>query len=1327
MARVSPRKKQSLLELERQYELLRHQQERDRNALDILYRIGLLCRGQTSFKGIFESIYHELRVIFDLDACYVALCDTDHLGQFRAALLADEGKVDYDEQVKYSRLTGLILERHEPLLFHDLIHEREQLNIDTKMFGNLTRKSRSWLGVPLLVGSDAVGVITLQSYTPGIYNAADVDLLQRIGNVVAVALENVKLVQHQRTLSAALADQVAARTRELEVLTAIAAETVSRQSLPELLDHALRLILPLLELDGGSVQLLDAQQQALVLLAQHGFSAEYSQEAARALLANSPLRRVAIDNQPLVIANNCWETLSGYTNVPRFESMLSVPLRIGARVLGTLNVFGLTKHDFDIAEIDLAQAIGNQIAIAIQTARLFDEGERQIAELRALGSMSHAASTAHDPQTLLRQVHDALREFLQIDAFAMVIYDPERGVVTDGLSIDEGYEYFYWKNTPPPPDSLTSWIINQRKPLRFNNVPDEIVRYHGLKRHSIGSQRAALSWLGAPCFDRDDRVIGVITLQGYQPAIFDERDEAFLINVARQVALHVQNVRLLTQRERQIRELDAIGQIGQMISASFDLDEMLQVVHNTLDRLTQASIFYLLICEPETYIVTNAIFFEEGQQVTLHMEGASPDLQSLSGWIMRQREPLLFQDLVGERDQLIQQGIIPRLVSPKTPARSWVGVPLLAKDGEPIGVLSLQDYKAYCYDEQTIELLNQVASHVSLGIQKVRLFEERERQVRKNARLFTEARAHAEAAQEQAKRMELVHRITALLNTRLDQQEILELAASELVQLFWADHIGIILFDDEMEWGTVVSEYPYIGSLGVRVPLQDNLIMQEFLASYHPICITAIETDPRAEVSRAIWRALGITSVMILPLTSRDRVIGFIGLDILGRPHTWTEEEQNLFLTVARSIATALENARLFTAEHEARHTADTLREVARVLSSTFDPQEVLQLILRELQHLVPYDTASIMLVEGEVLRVVASCGWEGSSYDPRALVLPLHQPSGAAMAVHQRHPIVLADTRTEPYWLPNVHLTQTRSWLGVPLIAKGAVLGVLNIDAYETDRFTHRDIEVASAFANQAAVALENAQLYQESVTRVEQELEIARQIQHNLFPRELPRVAGLTLAAECLPAYETGGDFYDVVVLNAQRIGVLVGDVSGKSIPAAMLMAVARSIARSEARDHETPSIVMRETNRLLADDMPPHTFVALSYAILDVEQRKLYLTNAGQLAPLRRRADGQVEYLETSGSTLPLGMLPDIEYHTLEVTLESGDLLVFYTDGIVEARDRRRQLFGFEWLELLTQKSAHLPPDAFIDHVLQTLQGFAAGVTQHDDLTLVVIRVE
>jgi sigma-B regulation protein RsbU (phosphoserine phosphatase) len=962
-----PAARRNSLELERQRDLLRRQQERDQRVLSALYNISLACRERPDFRAIFETLYRELATVFSFDAAYIAFCD-ERPEYFKCAYLVDEGQGEYLEQVEYGYLSGAIVHSGQPMLFRDLVYERDPSQPRVP-FGNEEKRSRSWLGVPLMIGSESVGVVSIQSYEVGIYNETHQDLLQRMANVIAVALENVALIERQGRLSAALAAQVAARNAEIAALSTIAAALVERRPLADLLNDAIGVALDLFQLDAGNVRLLDERREALVLQAQRGFPPGYVARTVRSPLASSPIREVVEQSRPQVTEQG-WHTRVDRTRppfdiFPPFEASLSLPLSIGAVVTGTLSLFGLAPRSFDEHEISLARAVANQIAIIVENTRLLDERERQIAELRALSEVSGAASTARDIRTLLGQVHASLHAFIPLDVFSMVVYDPERGVVLDGLTIDDGQIYEYWTNQQPPPSSLTARILRTGEGLRFGDLPSEILDYPGIELAVTGAERPARSWLGVPLRDRDGRIIGQINVQGYTPQLFGARDELFLHNVAAQVALHVQNVRLLAQRERQIAELEAIGQVGKVVTASFELDPMLAEIHRVFSDLTGASVFALLICEPESGIITNAVFVEQGEWVPMNLVGHKVAPGSMSDWILTHREPLLFQDLVEQRHELRRRGIEPRPIGPANPVRSWAGVPVVARDGELIGVLSIQDYRAFRYDSQTIDFLSQVASHISLGVQKVRLFAERDR-------LIATAQAHAEGAERQAHRMELVNRIASVLSARLDQQEILEIAARELVQLFWADHTGTVLLTSP-DTGLIVAEYPDTGIVGMTLDLQANPIVATIAETRRPVIISDFDHDPLAAQSKELWRSLGIQSLAIVPLVSRDRVVGTISLDSYRGPLIFTDDELELMQTVATSIAAAVENAQLFAAEQEQRRTADTLREMARVLSSSFDPNEVLRLVLGELHKLIPYDTASIMLLDGLQLRMVAA------------------------------------------------------------------------------------------------------------------------------------------------------------------------------------------------------------------------------------------------------------------------------------------------------------------------------------------------------------------
>jgi GAF domain-containing protein len=1313
--------------IDTQIEQLRRQQDRDRRALDLIYGVSVACQGLTSDRAIFDVLCRELCAVFPLDSCYIALCDVGRTDAFRTALLYDEGLVEYEENAEFGPITAGMIRDRVPVLIPDLDERRDLSGQHATTFGNTTKLSRAWMGVPLQLGPDTLGVIALQSYTPAIFTLDDLDLLHRIGQVVAVALENANLIQHQRALSDALAARVNARTEELAALGAITAEMVLQQPLPALLDKALARILPLLDVQAGNVRLYDRQRGTLVLLAQRGLPPGDVRADPEVPVQGSHFGSIVRDNRPLVIERDLVQYALRKTP-SQFESLLGLPLKIGDQVIGSMALLDVKPRAFEPQQIDLAQLIASQLAIAVTNARLLEQRDRQIRELSALGMISQAANTSLNLRMLLRQVHTALRGIMPLDAFVMSIYDPRRDVIVEGIGIDEGETYeYYASNEPLPPGSFSAWVIRNRRMLHLRDVAREIERYPDLNSILAGSGRPAAAWLGVPLYDRGEQPIGTIVVQSYTAEAFDERDERFLQSVAQQAALHVQNMALLAQRERQIRELDAIGLIGQLASATFDLDEILQAVYETLQEATGSPIFYLVICDPDTHVISNAIFIEEGQRNELGWVGNRPAAGSLTDVILTRRQPLLYADLLAFLEQGADATVRPRRFGQERHARAWAGVPLLARDGEPIGVLSLQHYEPGLYDDQTIEFLSQVASHISLGVQKIRLLRERERQIQE---------------------LDAIGRIGRLVSASFDLDHMLEIVYEILQQVTGATAFYMVVCEPTSH---LVTQAFYI-ERGVRleddwpgtVPPSTSLVGW-ILRERQPLVIA----DLPAEGERL--GALGIAPVLMdntvrprawvgVPLLAEDaEPIGVLSVQD-EQPNRYDAQTADFLSQVASHLSLGVqkielfrererqirENARLFDAEHAARRTADTLREVARVLSGTFDADEVLDLILDQLRSVIEYDSASIMLLDGESLRAAAQRGL-GSMAQLQRQPLALQGLSGASLVVSRRQPLVIADTLSSGQWETHIYGKHIRSWLGVPLISKGRVLGVLNIDSRVPGRFTDRDVEVALAFASQAAVALENAQLYQESVTRVEQELEIARRIQSNLFPRELPHVPGIAIAARAIPARETGGDFYDIVPLADQRFGLLVGDASGKSIPAAMLMAVARSTARSEARDHELPETVMRETNRWIALDVPPRSFVALSYASLDVGQRRMALANAGQLAPLRRRADASVEYLDVPGPNLPLGIQPEIPYAAREVALAPGDTVVFYTDGIVEAHNPARELFGFERLEALVQAQGDASPEQLIAAVLAAVEQFAAGAPQHDDMTLLVLRVE
>jgi serine phosphatase RsbU (regulator of sigma subunit)/anti-sigma regulatory factor (Ser/Thr protein kinase) len=299
---------------------------------------------------------------------------------------------------------------------------------------------------------------------------------------------------------------------------------------------------------------------------------------------------------------------------------------------------------------------------------------------------------------------------------------------------------------------------------------------------------------------------------------------------------------------------------------------------------------------------------------------------------------------------------------------------------------------------------------------------------------------------------------------------------------------------------------------------------------------------------------------------------------------------------------------------------------------------------------------------------------------------------------------------------------------LVIPLVSQGELVGLLNLGPrlsqqdYSTD-----DRRLLDNLATQAAPALRVAQLVREQQAqarareRVDQELRVARLIQQTLLPRDLPALPGWQLAAYYQPFAAVGGDFYDFLYFEDGRLGIVIGDVTDKGVPAALVMATTRSILRSAALSELRPGAVLERTNDLLHLDIPPKMFVTCLYAILDPATGRLTYANAGHDLPYQRHGDSVCELRATG---MPLGLMPGMHYEEKETILSPGDNILFYSDGLVEAHNPEREMFGFPHLAHLVETYATDTP--LIEVLLNELTAFAGSDwEQEDDVTLVTLQ--
>jgi serine phosphatase RsbU (regulator of sigma subunit)/DNA-binding response OmpR family regulator len=468
-----------------------------------------------------------------------------------------------------------------------------------------------------------------------------------------------------------------------------------------------------------------------------------------------------------------------------------------------------------------------------------------------------------------------------------------------------------------------------------------------------------------------------------------------------------------------------------------------------------------------------------------------------------------------------------------------------------------------------------------------------------------------------------------------------------------------------------------------------------------------------------------------LTILARQKTVGLLNLGGKDLLSTLTSDQYGWLEAAAQQVGNAIENATLYQNLLGKAERLTVLNRTSTIISLSWQLDQVLPPLLREMARLLEMSQGLIVLRSevGQKYEIRTRFGrWQSF-----ALLKQIDWPELPVLDIIERTqaPLLVTEARQEGRLKPIAALIEQekiQTVLMLPLVVQNQLIGFIQLHSIDQKRiFEATEIELAKTLTNQAALAIEKARLYEATVTRYEEELEIARQIQQNLLPRTVPETPGLRLAGLCRPAYETGGDFYDYIVLPRQRLGIVVGDVTGKSLPAAMVMALARNTVRSELVNNPHPAEAITTANRWLCQDIHRNTFVAVAQALFDPLAYKLWLVNAGQTAAILVRS-GQTTYLlPPDAAGLPLGIQPDMTYTQAEISLQPGDILLFYTDGIVEAQNTTGEMFGFDRLESTMR---NLPddrnPDRIIEMLLAETESFVGQAEQHDDITLVAVQV-
>ncbi len=441
-------------------------------------------------------------------------------------------------------------------------------------------------------------------------------------------------------------------------------------------------------------------------------------------------------------------------------------------------------------------------------------------------------------------------------------------------------------------------------------------------------------------------------------------------------------------------------------------------------------------------------------------------------------------------------------------------------------------------------------------------------------------------------------------------------------------------------------------------------------------------------------------------------------------------ERQRKLVELLNSIGAAQENLRVQSEFERERQENAILQEVSLRLSSAADIREVLRAILESLRQVVEFDAAGIFVYNRELQQIEVDmlAGYGGAQ--KRRVYTKFqegvkHGEGVVATVVFSGKPIYVPDVLNDSRYV-EVRPT-TRSELAVPILVRDEIIGAFNLESDRLDAFSDRDLRLLMAFASHAGAALERARAdrQRQHTQRIGEELSLARRIHAGFLPKTFPDFAPFDLGGMNFPSSEVGGDYYDFVPITQTDLGVIMSDVAGHGVAAALLMANFRACIRIEARAHYAIPTILQRVNEFLVETIPPDSFVTAFYGVLNREHRLLTYSNAGHNPPLLVREGAPFELLTEGGPIL--GVLPDARYEQARIELRPGDILVFYTDGVTEARTNAGEEFGVERLADLTNRYRNIPANELARRISHDVLSYHASDLTMDDLTISVVKYD
>jgi PAS domain S-box-containing protein len=900
--------------------------------------------------------------------------------------------------------------------------------------------------LPLLSGHKLLGVLGIGSVDlQRRYSREDIRLANLFGQQAAIAIENARLYEQavnaakRRTILYRASQEINARIETGHICAAI------HQAVAQVMPAETVVI----------ARLVDDQQ---TIFYEYLYDDGRRWPEARTPLSEPSLASYIITTgQTLRIENTEAEdflTLTGavgYGKEPNLPCAgIAVPMRLGGHVLGMISVQSPLPTAYTAEDAELLETLAAYAATAFENAQLYEQA-LNAAERRAnLYRATQELSASMDREEVCSAIHRTLEQIMLAETVVIALLHEAEQMVEDVYLFDRG------RRLPnrryPLGRGLSSCMLDRRQTVRIEQFAPEADPEMGEDANGAAGGPIA-SALAAPLL-LGGKPIGFVAVQSYTPRAYTEEDQVLFELLVAHAAVAFENARLYQQAADAAERRATLYRASREISASMDREQVCQAIHRAVAQVMSAD--FIVIATPLPGQAENEIIY------AVNPTGRVPNRRfsagtGISGHVIATGEVIRLDRHDPERLAALQSVNLSGRADLEP--QSIIAVPMSVGD-TIVGVLSVQSLRPQAYSEEDVELLQLLAAHAAAAFE--------------NARLYANARLAAE-------RREALYRASHAINASVDRDQICRAIHQALAQVMSVHFIAIaVLTPDRRE----LEDLYMVNRAGERRPYSRrpaNAGLLGYVCSSGETLLLFDYDDATLDRYGALRFDPPGRSLLAAPIRLGETIVGALTIQS-DLPQAYTADDRELLSLLMAQAAVAFENARLLEEARQRAAETETLRQAGAVVAATLNRNEAIQRILRELQRVVPHDSASVQLLRDGYLEIVGGHGWD----DDEQVIgfrFPVPGENPNTRVIETGQPVILGDAPSQYRSFHEIRAARSvRSWLGVPLIVRDEVIGMLALDSRQPGYFTPRHVELISAFAAQVAVAIENARLFEEA-----------------------------------------------------------------------------------------------------------------------------------------------------------------------------------------------------------------------------------------------------